>query len=202
MVERTLYRQPGGIWVLVERRIHTESRRETDRTPTFLTPSQAARLLIESGRVLPADLAAVVRAELDAAPLADPCLTVSATPDEEVRDEPVATLAADKAQAPRLDLIPGGFTYGGRPHVLVGQPRIMLEALLRSRHHRCTALDLRKVLDLDDEFLEYPEQAVKDAAKKLRAALKEALAAAGQPCKNPLPSKGKSEELVYILALP
>jgi hypothetical protein len=101
-----------------------------------------------------------------------------------------------------LVLIPGGFSYGGKPYLLSGKPRAMLAALLVSRYRRCTAAELRKSLDLNDDVVTYPEQVVKDAAKELRAALRKAANDAGLSCDNPLKSVGKREELTYILAMP
>jgi hypothetical protein len=101
-----------------------------------------------------------------------------------------------------LELIPGGFALGGQARDLTGRARAMLCALLESSHRRCTVAELRETIGIDDEAVTYPEQAIKDTAKSLRAELKKAAAAAGLPCENPLPSKGRGKELTYILAMP
>jgi hypothetical protein len=101
-----------------------------------------------------------------------------------------------------LELIPGGFAYRGQPQELSGQPLAMLRELLGSRYRRCFARDLVKVLVPDALAVDNPEQVVRDAATDLRAALKKAAADAGVPCKNPLKSSGKGEELAYLLNLP
>jgi hypothetical protein len=78
----------------------------------------------------------------------------------------------------------------------------MLGALLKARHHRCTVSQLRTIIDVDDAAVTYPEQVVKDTAKTLRAALKEAMKHAPVPDKNPLRSVGKGKDLAYILQIP
>ena len=100
-----------------------------------------------------------------------------------------------------VELVPGGFAYRGNPHNLTGRPRGMLAALLASRHRRCGVVELLGALEVQDEYVEYPEQVIKDAAKDLRAALRRAASAAGVSCENPLPSKGKGEDLAYVLEL-
>jgi hypothetical protein len=104
-----------------------------------------------------------------------------------------------RQQAGHIELAPGGFTLNGQVHELTGKPRDMLAALLESHYRRSTASDLRKVIGLDDEAVTYPEQAIKDTARKLRAALKRAVNAEGLPCENPLESTGKGKDLTYIL---
>src|SRR5206468_2474146 len=64
--------------------------------------------------------------------------------------------------AGRLELVPGGFAYRGKVHELTGKPRDMLAALQISRDRRCTALELREAIHVDDEAVTYPEQVVKD----------------------------------------
>jgi hypothetical protein len=119
---------------------------------------------------------------------------------------PGATAAAPKQPPPAtpdgLDLVPGGFAYNGRAYDLSGAPRDMLAALLRSRYRRCGVPELLEALHLDDDHVEFPEQAVRDTAKKLRHALREALKAAGRSCDDPLPSTGRGEGLAYALSLP
>jgi hypothetical protein len=78
----------------------------------------------------------------------------------------------------------------------------MLKALLESRHRSRTRDELRAVLGMDDESLSFPDQAIIDQAKNLRAALKKAVKEVGRSCKNPLPSKGRGEDLTYSLAMP
>jgi hypothetical protein len=111
------------------------------------------------------------------------------------------------AAAPRnesgVELVAGGFLYHGIPHDLTGQPRQMLEALVKAApHHRLPAAALRQALGIDDEKVSFPEQAVRDTAKALRAALRAAVNAAGRSCDDPLPSVGRGEGLTYSLAMP
>jgi hypothetical protein len=56
MVERTLYRQADGIWVLHERYIHQQAEMESRLDIITLTPTQAATLLVENGYSLPDEL--------------------------------------------------------------------------------------------------------------------------------------------------
>jgi hypothetical protein len=100
------------------------------------------------------------------------------------------------------ELIPGGFSYRGKPHDLTGEPVAMLKEILASRWHRCSRLELRAALGKNDESVEYPDQAIIDTAKKLRAALKKAVAEAGLTCANPLPSGGRGMDLSYSLKMP
>jgi hypothetical protein len=101
-----------------------------------------------------------------------------------------------------LELIPGGFAYHGRPYHLAGKPRDMLGALLASRYRRATALDLFEPLGVDVRSVSFPEQAVKDQARILRKALRMARNEAGLPPADPLPSKGRGEQLSYGLNMP
>jgi hypothetical protein len=120
-----------------------------------------------------------------------------------------ARLLSDRDGAPRqtppaasLELAPGGFAYRGKVYDLIGRPQHMLKAILESHFRRCTASDLRDAIGVDDATVSYPEQVVKDAAKKLRRALVSAVTAEGLPRGNPLLSKGTGEDLTYILAMP
>jgi hypothetical protein len=117
-------------------------------------------------------------------------------------DDVAAFFGFGKKKPLALEIIPAGFVYKGKTHDLVGQPLKMLGALLESRHGRCTRNELRERLNIDDENVEFPEQVIADTSKSLRAVLKDALREAGMSCENPLPSKGKGEELVYILDMP
>jgi hypothetical protein len=101
-----------------------------------------------------------------------------------------------------LRLAPGGFLYGGQFHNLTGRPLQMLTALLDAPFGRMTADELRKVMAVDDEAVEFPEQVVKDAAKALRASLRQAAEAIGRPVDNPLPSSGRGADLTYSLNMP
>jgi hypothetical protein len=122
----------------------------------------------------------------------------------------LAPAGADRQQQKRvpadggnsLELIPGGFAYKGKDHDLIGRPRDMLEALVKSPHRRYTAVGLRKALRVDDEAVTYPEQVVKDTATELRLHLRNAVADAGLTCADPLPSLGKGKDLTYKLDLP
>jgi hypothetical protein len=76
----------------------------------------------------------------------------------------------------------------------------MLRVLLASPHHTATADQLREQMGVDDQAVTYPEQVIRDPAKKLRAALREAARAAGRPFpRDPLPSTGRGRELTYRL---
>jgi hypothetical protein len=101
-----------------------------------------------------------------------------------------------------VELAPVGFRFRGQFHELTGRPKAMLEILLASRGRSATAEHLRQAMGINDEFLEHPEQAVIDTAKKLRAALREAAKAACLDCKDPLPHTGKGRDLAYRLTLP
>jgi hypothetical protein len=107
----------------------------------------------------------------------------------------------DESLACGLELVPGGFTFRGHLQDLTGKPRDMLEALLQSRHRRCTVPELREALQIDDEAVSFPDQVIKDTAKTLRAALKKAAKALMFACDNPLPSTGKGRHLTYTLAV-
>lgn len=106
----------------------------------------------------------------------------------------------------KLALAPGGFTLGSEVHELTVRPLQMLRILLKSRHHRVTADQLRDEMRAD-ETATYSDQVVRDAATKLRGALKKAAKKTGLTCPNhvsqglwPLLSTGKSKELAYTLA--
>jgi hypothetical protein len=148
--------------------------------------------------ILCQDLAFVLRFFDDA--LADLSAPMSARPEAGSAVEQLLSAALQPPEG--LALIPGGFSYRGKPYRLVGRPRAMLAALLKSRWHRLLASDLRKDLNVSDEKVEFPEQVIKDAASELRGALKEAVRAAGLQCKNPLPSVDEGEDLAYCLAMP
>jgi hypothetical protein len=101
-----------------------------------------------------------------------------------------------------LELIAGGFSYRSRPYDLTGRPLAMLTALLTARQQRLTAVQLLETMRVNDETVGFPEQVVRDTAKTLRKALRQAVAAAGEECKNPLPSKGRGENVTYALRMP
>ncbi len=101
-----------------------------------------------------------------------------------------------------LAVIPAGFTFHGKEYTLIGKPLVRLRVLLNSPHRRCSAEQLREAIGLDDAVVTYPEQVIRDTAKRLRAALVKAVSASGISCKTPLLSKGKGEDLTYILAIP
>jgi hypothetical protein len=101
-----------------------------------------------------------------------------------------------------LALCAGGFEFRGQPHTLTGRPLDMLRALLAARF-RCLGVDeLRVALAIDDVAVSFPEQVVKDSAKDLRRALRQAVESAGLSCDDPLPSQGKGKSLSYRLSLP
>jgi hypothetical protein len=101
-----------------------------------------------------------------------------------------------------LELIAGGFIFRAKTHELSGRPRAMLAALLNTDNRRMTAEELREVLAIDDDAVNFPEQVVKDTAIKLRKALKRAALESGLSCENPLRSNGKGKDLTYILDMP
>jgi hypothetical protein len=101
-----------------------------------------------------------------------------------------------------LTILPGGFRYAGRRHDLTGRPLDMLRALLESTDGSLTADELRVKMRVSDESVDYPEQVVRDTARRLRRALRRACAAAGRPCADPLPSTGRRDDLTYRLAMP
>jgi hypothetical protein len=108
----------------------------------------------------------------------------------------------NETPAKAIELVPGGFYYGGHFHEMNGRARDMLEALINARHQRMTADQLIKEMRIDSDAVEYPKQAVQDAATDLRKSLKAAIQQAGQKCDNPLQSSGKAQYLAYALALP
>jgi hypothetical protein len=109
---------------------------------------------------------------------------------------------APKSHAEHLALIAGGYVYRGEKHDLVGQPRKMLTALMVSYYGSCGIDELREALSLNDISVTYPEQAVADTAKKLRASLRQAVGDAGLTCADPLPSVGQGKDLTYALKMP
>jgi hypothetical protein len=78
----------------------------------------------------------------------------------------------------------------------------MLEALVKARHQRLTAGQIREILRVNDENVSNPEQVVKDTASSLRCHLRNALKSLNMQCENPLPSVGKGRELTYKLEMP
>ena len=108
----------------------------------------------------------------------------------------------DRKDVGQVELVAAGFVYRDRVTDLTGRPLAMLAALLESPRHRCTALELRGKMVVDDDAVNYPEQVVRDTAMFLRAALKKAISAAGHSCEDPLPSIGRGKELSYQLAMP
>jgi hypothetical protein len=142
---------------------------------------------------------------VSAKPLLRLRLVLSVWAKEWAMQTPGRGVMVEQPPAPKhsaLELIPGGFAMHGKPHILSGRPRAMLQALLEARHHRCTVDGLRKALEIDDEAVGYPEQVVKDTASTLRSALTTAAQEAGISWAKPLASTGRGEELTYILSLP
>jgi hypothetical protein len=126
--------------------------------------------------------------------------TVTVYPQEQA---PVALPAPPAPPAHQaLTLVPGGYTYLGKPHNLGGRPLAMLQALLDAPDRRLTADKLRVAMRVDDESVEHPDQVIRDTATDLRRSLRNAVKAAGLTCANPLPSSGRGCELVYWLDLP
>jgi hypothetical protein len=93
-------------------------------------------------------------------------------------------------------------TDDGPPVDVRGRPLAMLKALLTTQDERCTVNDLRKAMNIDEEAVSYPEQVIRDTAKRLRTALKRAWEAARQEITDPLPSIGRGGELTYALRHP
>jgi hypothetical protein len=103
-----------------------------------------------------------------------------------------------------LALTAFGFSLDDVSFALSTRPRDMLKILMESKHRDATADRLRQGMRVDDEAgAIYPEQVVKDTAKRLRKALREA----GRKVRgddfpdNPLPSTGRKADLAYRLAL-
>ena len=116
--------------------------------------------------------------------------------------EPHKDETTEPDKDPGITLGAGRFVYANRFFPLTGKPLKMLGALLESRYRRCRRNDLRTALEIDDEALSFPDQALHDTAKNLRATLRKALMKAGKHCDNPLPSTGKGDDLTYTLAMP
>lgn len=120
----------------------------------------------------------------------------------ELRDlrflQPIPAVPAPPVQK-GFALAPGGFSFGDNYHSLTGRPLEMLRVLVNSPHHAATADHLRKEMAIDDETVDFPEQVIRDTAKKLRDALRRA--AKKQKNWNPIPSAGRGEEITYQLRL-
>jgi hypothetical protein len=78
----------------------------------------------------------------------------------------------------------------------------MLRELLGTRDRRLTVDILRSRMNINDEFVDYPERVIRDTAKNLRKSLKKAIRGAGLNCDDPLPSVGRGADLTYKLELP
>ncbi len=116
-----------------------------------------------------------------------------------VKGQPPSTPDASEG----LVLISGGFSYGGLPYDLTGHPLHMLQALIAAHHHRCSLGQLRDALKVDDAHVEFPDQVVKDTAKKLKNALAIAVKTTHPSSElNPISSTGKGADLTYKLNLP
>jgi hypothetical protein len=122
---------------------------------------------------------------------------------DRVHDMTLADFAAQlRGQALReLTLIPGGYSLAGRHYRLTGKAVAMLKALLEEKQHRCLASALAKELEVDPDAVTYPEQVLRDTAKKLRASLRRAANEVGLTTDNPLPSTGRGADLAYSLAI-
>jgi hypothetical protein len=102
-----------------------------------------------------------------------------------------------------VTIIPGGFRYKNKNFSLTaGRLFDMLRALVESPHERLTSRELLEALKVDNESVTYPEQIIKDTAKKLRRALRQAVRKVGLKCADPLPHIGKGQNLAYELAMP
>lgn len=102
-----------------------------------------------------------------------------------------------------IEIVPTGFRLaGGAIESLTGKALAMLRELVAARDYRLSHADILRKVWPDGEVLSSPEQAVKDAATKLRRALREALQRMGikRPV-NPLPSVGRGADLTYQLDL-
>lgn len=111
-------------------------------------------------------------------------------------------LSAPSDDDPNNDIVivAGGYRYGTKVRSLNGRPLAMLKALLDSDHHRLTRDQLRDKMKIDDAYVEYPWQVIKDAASALRASLRKAMGRAAKN-HNPLPSEGRGDDLTYVLDL-
>jgi hypothetical protein len=108
----------------------------------------------------------------------------------------------EEALTVRIVLVPGGFELDGKHQQLTGRPLEMLRAILNARHYTETAENLRRALGIDDEFVELPDQVIKDTASDLRRALRSASRNSSHPLPaNPFPSNGRGPHLVYRLDL-
>jgi hypothetical protein len=100
-------------------------------------------------------------------------------------------------EPPALELARGGFRFRGGPvRDLTGRPLSLLTALLGAKDHRLTADELRAAMRVNDEVADLPDSVVKDTARRLRRALRDADAA------DVLRSAGRGAGLVYYLVLP
>jgi hypothetical protein len=99
-----------------------------------------------------------------------------------------------------IKLASGGFLCGDKFHPLAGRPMQMLSALLVAPGLSLTTNALRKAMEIDDAFVEFPVQVVKDAAVELRRVLRKAIGLGKDY--NPVPSIGEGGDLAYRLALP
>jgi hypothetical protein len=103
----------------------------------------------------------------------------------------------------QLVVVAGGYTYRGQTYPLTGRALAMLRTLLAARCRRASVAELLSALAVGDATrVDWPEQVIKDTAKKLRKSLRKAVRKAGQTCPDPLPSRGRGEELTYELAMP
>jgi hypothetical protein len=112
-------------------------------------------------------------------------------------------LAACLEEKTPIEIVPAGFRLdGGKVENLAGKPLAMLKVLLATSDGRLKAKDIRARV-WPNNVLTNPEQAVKDTAKKLRQALRQALRRLGVRAPgDPLPSAGRGQELTYRLCLP
>jgi hypothetical protein len=101
----------------------------------------------------------------------------------------------------RLKVVPGGFSYRGRTHNLVGRPLAMLVALLGSPLRRLGVDELRSAMGIDDEAVMWPDQVIRDTAAKLRKALKRAASEVGLATDHPLTRVGRGADLTYELRM-
>jgi len=95
-----------------------------------------------------------------------------------------------------IEIVAGGFVVSGTRHDLIGKPLELLRLLTNAHHQEMFASLIREKLWPADT-LNWPDQAVKDTARKLRKALREAF----PDIDDPLPSVGEGASLAYRLNL-
>lgn len=102
-----------------------------------------------------------------------------------------------------LQIFPAGISLDGGRHIidLPGRPMEMLSALTRLPGRRGDVPTLCQEMPIDVTAVSFPEQCVRDAAWKLRSALKLAAELAGSDAEGEqlLRSVGRGKYLTYVL---